>query len=123
MSVPTDEDLIILWQKRLAMTATIAAKPTPRAGEAAAHVQVVPHGGRLKAVAVDLVRLSQLPVHRKDAPSCLLPPDTRRLSHSALRPRPTPPWSGFSVMRRNLQPPVCRAYPELDRKKRRGAAP
>ena len=43
------------------MTATIAAKPTQKAGEAAAHVQAVPHGVRLKAVAVDLVRLSNSP--------------------------------------------------------------
>ena len=63
------------------MTANIAAKPTQKAGEAAAHVQVVPHGERLKAVAVDSVRPSQLPVHRKDAFLCLLPPDIRRSSH------------------------------------------
>jgi len=43
------------------MTANIAAKPTSKAGEAAAHVQVVPYGSRLKAVAVDLVRLSNSP--------------------------------------------------------------
>jgi hypothetical protein len=45
------------------MTANIAAKPTQKVGEAAAHVQVVSYGRWLKAVAVDLVRLSQLPVH------------------------------------------------------------
>ena len=43
------------------MTANIAAKPTQKAGEAAAHVQVVTYGSRLKAVAVDLVRLSNSP--------------------------------------------------------------
>lgn len=37
------------------------------AGEAAAYVQASPHGERLKAVAVDLERLSQLPVHLADA--------------------------------------------------------
>ncbi len=36
-------------------------------GEAAAHVQASPYGERLKAVAVDSVRPSQLPVHLADA--------------------------------------------------------
>ena len=44
------------------MTAIIAANLT-MVGEAAAHVQVSPHGERLKAVAVVYGRLSQLPVH------------------------------------------------------------
>ena len=55
------------------MTANIAAKPTQKAGEAAAHVQVVSYGGRLKAVAVDSVRLYHSPSTRKDAFLCLLP--------------------------------------------------
>ena len=38
-----------------------AAKPTQKAGEAAAHVQAVPPGERLKAVAVDVARLSNSP--------------------------------------------------------------
>ena len=38
-----------------------AAKPTQKAGEAAAHVQAVPLGERLKAVAVDVARLSNSP--------------------------------------------------------------
>lgn len=38
-----------------------AAKPTQKAGEAAAHVQAVSHGRRLKAVAVGVARLSNSP--------------------------------------------------------------
>ena len=59
------------------MTANIAAKPTQKAGEAAAHVQAVSYGGRPKAVAVDFVRLYHSPSTRKDAFLCLLPRNRR----------------------------------------------
>ena len=54
-----------------------AANPTPKAGEAAAHVQAISHGGWLKAVAADFWQLLNSPSTRKDAFLCILPPDTR----------------------------------------------
>ncbi len=53
--------------KRLAMTATIAAKPTKRPGRRRRMSRPTSRG-RLKAVAVDFVRLYHSPSTRKDTP-------------------------------------------------------
>ena len=68
------------------MTANIAAKPTQKAGEAAAHVQAVPLGVRLKAVAVDFVRLSNSPSTSEGPPflPLMARPNYRDLTHEQL---------------------------------------
>ena len=57
---PVDEDLTILRTKRLASAANDTANPIKRPGRRG-YVQAVSFGKRLKAVAVDFVRLVNSP--------------------------------------------------------------